>query len=317
MGQSRVSVLMCTFNGEKYISSQIESILCQTYPIYELLIQDDLSEDSTKDIILKYAEEYPNIHYMANSHRLGPHANFLDILSKASGDYIAISDQDDIWEPCKIERLMNAIEDCSLVFGLSQSFGDGVEHDPEVRIPNVNTLRLMFYPVIPGHSMLFKREIYNLIPLGCSYKIYDLLIALSASINGSIVTVPEILTHHRRHQNAYSYTKPKDYSHTFINITRYTMKGIVGFFRKKERIKNHFSKMNTLLSEFSVSEDNSINGDAFRFTLYMSKCDMISIVRASKICFRWRNCIFYAKTKDNLQLKIRSILWPLLCSEYY
>ena len=63
MSLKRVSVVLCTYNGEKYIREQLESIVSQTYPIHELLIQDDCSTDATPLIIEEYKEKYPFIRY--------------------------------------------------------------------------------------------------------------------------------------------------------------------------------------------------------------------------------------------------------------
>ena len=121
----KISVVMCTYNGEKYIRQQLDSILKQTYPIYEIIINDDISTDGTVDIIKEYMIRYDNIHLFVNSKRLGVHPNFMAALVKASGDYIAISDQDDIWELTKIEKQMACIKGYALCFSLSRSFGDG------------------------------------------------------------------------------------------------------------------------------------------------------------------------------------------------
>lgn len=92
-----VSIVMCTYNGEQFLREQLDSILAQTYPIHELIIQDDCSTDHTADIVREYARQYPFIRFHANISNLGFNRNFQDALSKAEGDYIAIADQDDIW----------------------------------------------------------------------------------------------------------------------------------------------------------------------------------------------------------------------------
>ena len=149
----KISVVMCTYNGEKYIRQQLDSILKQTYPIYEIIINDDISTDGTVDIIKEYMIRYDNIHLFVNSKRLGVHPNFMAALVKASGDYIAISDQDDIWELTKIEKQMACIKGYALCFSLSRSFGDGVEVYAECRVPNTNVFRLLFYPVCGEFSL--------------------------------------------------------------------------------------------------------------------------------------------------------------------
>lgn len=245
----KVSVVMCTYNGEKYIRQQLDSILQQTYPIYEIIINDDLSTDKTVDIIKEYMIRYDNIHLFVNSKRLGVHPNFMVALAKASGDYIAISDQDDIWELAKIEKQMACLKDYALCFSLSRSFGDGVEAYAECRVPNTNVFRLLFYPVIPGHAMLFKRSVLSHIPK-TDYVVYDLLLALAANLYGGIVVCPEILNLHRRHNNAFSYSKPKNYNRSIFNVFNYICSGIIGYFQKRDKIRMHFSVMGNLLSAF-------------------------------------------------------------------
>lgn len=102
-----ISVVMCTYNGDKYLEQQIDSILCQTYPIHELIIQDDCSTDRTVTIIEAYQKRDPRVKLYINEAPLGFNYNFSSAFAKAEGEYIASSDQDDIWRPDKIEILMN------------------------------------------------------------------------------------------------------------------------------------------------------------------------------------------------------------------
>ena len=66
-----VSIVMCTYNGAKYIREQLDSIINQTYPIFEIIIQDDCSTDETVEIIRKYAENHSNVHLFQNEKLLG------------------------------------------------------------------------------------------------------------------------------------------------------------------------------------------------------------------------------------------------------
>lgn len=92
-----ISVVMCTYNGDKYLEQQIDSILCQTYPIHELIIQDDCSTDRTVTIIEAYQKRDPRVKLYINEAPLGFNYNFSSAFAKAEGEYIASSDQDDIW----------------------------------------------------------------------------------------------------------------------------------------------------------------------------------------------------------------------------
>ena len=100
-----VSIAMCTYNGEKWLRAQLDSILSQTYTNLELVIIDDGSRDRTIDIIKEYAAGDPRIKYHVNAETLGYNRNFEKALRLCSSDLIAISDQDDIWQPHKIMSL--------------------------------------------------------------------------------------------------------------------------------------------------------------------------------------------------------------------
>ena len=310
----KVSVVMCTYNGAKFLQEQLDSILNQTYPIFELVIQDDISTDETVDIVKDYQKKYNHIHLYVNKQRLGAHPNFLNALEKVSGDYIAISDQDDIWDLTKIEKQMACMKDCVLSFSLGKSFGDGVVVDPECRVPNVNALRLLFYPVIPGHAMLFQKIVFEKIPEQL-YKqhAYDSLLAFSAVLFGGVAICPEVLNYHRRHVNAFSYSKPKNYNKSFFNVLRYVVDGVWNYFSKREKIQSHFFSMYNLIMLFNPDKSDELE-DAILFSKNMSRG---SLLKASLICYRRRNDIFYAKSEDNILLKFRALLFPLLCSDYY
>ena len=98
---------MCTYNGEKYIKEQLESILNQTIAIDEIIICDDGSNDKTIQIIEEIQLEYPNkISLYKNQVNLGSNKNFEKAITICSGDYIFLSDQDDIWKNNKVEKII-------------------------------------------------------------------------------------------------------------------------------------------------------------------------------------------------------------------
>ena len=104
-----VAVVMCTYNGEKFLREQLDSILRQTYPISEIIVQDDCSTDSTVAILRSYAARDGRVRVIVNEHNLGFNRNFRSAVMKATADFVAISDQDDVWMPDKVERQVEAI----------------------------------------------------------------------------------------------------------------------------------------------------------------------------------------------------------------
>ena len=100
----RVAVIMSTFNGERYVKEQIESILSQCNVEVELYVRDDGSSDNTLNILKEYESTYDNIHLDIGSN-IGFRQSFISELIKHSGfDYYAFSDQDDYWEKDKLSH---------------------------------------------------------------------------------------------------------------------------------------------------------------------------------------------------------------------
>ncbi|HKO77023.1 MAG TPA: glycosyltransferase family 2 protein [Flavobacterium sp.] len=103
----KTSVAMCTYNGEKHIKKQLDSILNQSLAIDEIIICDDGSNDKTIEIIIQFQLEHPNkISLHRNPINLKSNKNFEKAISLCSGDYIFLSDQDDIWKKNKVEKII-------------------------------------------------------------------------------------------------------------------------------------------------------------------------------------------------------------------
>ena len=109
-----VSVVMATYNGEKYIEEQLKSIIEQSYPVTEIIIQDDISQDKTKEIINSFIQSRgveDMIRFYENEHNLGYASNFVTALMKATGDYVLFCDQDDIWLPDRVEKMVRVLSE--------------------------------------------------------------------------------------------------------------------------------------------------------------------------------------------------------------
>ena len=104
---TNISVALAAYNGEKYIEKQIYSILSQSLEVNEIVIVDDNSSDNTFDILKSLSFEYPKIKLIKNPTNLGPKASFKLAIKNSTNDYIILSDQDDIWDFCKVELNFN------------------------------------------------------------------------------------------------------------------------------------------------------------------------------------------------------------------
>ena len=106
----RISIAMATYNGERYLEDQLDSILRQTLQPYELVVSDDGSRDRTIDVVERFAQRAPfPVRVYRNEVNLGFGGNFFRAASECRGDWISFSDQDDLWLPTKLSDCAEAI----------------------------------------------------------------------------------------------------------------------------------------------------------------------------------------------------------------
>lgn len=129
----KISVALCTYNGEKFIQKQLDSILNQeNYIVDEIIICDDQSNDSTIEIINKYIEDYPKIiKLFQNEINLGSTKNFEKAIKICQGNYIFLSDQDDIWDKNKVNETIEVFNENSGCQGVFTN-ADLINEDDEM-----------------------------------------------------------------------------------------------------------------------------------------------------------------------------------------
>lgn len=105
-----VNILLSTYNGERYLRPQLDSLIAQDYPHVHIRVRDDGSTDRTIQILQEYVRTYPNL-ILTVGPNLGPAASFFALLEEADPDctYFAFCDQDDVWLPDKVSRAVTAI----------------------------------------------------------------------------------------------------------------------------------------------------------------------------------------------------------------
>src|SRR5687767_2208480 len=101
-----VSVIMCTYQGAAYLTEQLQSLEQQTYSSLEIICSDNISTDGTADILKEWCDNSSNRTFISFVER-GLNKNFFQALNYATGDYVIFCDQDDIWLPEKIEKLVS------------------------------------------------------------------------------------------------------------------------------------------------------------------------------------------------------------------
>jgi glycosyltransferase involved in cell wall biosynthesis len=213
-----VSVVMSTYNGSLFVAEQIESIINQTYSNLEIILADDASTDNTFDILKSYAKKDKRIIAYQRKENVMYNINFSEACAKSAGAYIAISDQDDVWELDKIEKQLKKIKEDPnniLVHCISARFEE--RSQPHLRsINKMNFFRgndiKSFYLAnyVLGHAMMFRKSLLDKALPFPPNVYYDWWLAAYACTLGNIEFVNEILVWHRMHQtNATGAAKPK------------------------------------------------------------------------------------------------------------
>jgi glycosyltransferase involved in cell wall biosynthesis len=217
-----VSIVMCTYNGTRFLTEQWESIKQQTYSRLEIIITDDCSIDDTWTLLEKISKEDGRVRIFQNAINKGFNENFSAACKMATGDFIAIADQDDIWAENKIELLLQKLlqnKNCVLSYCTSAQFTDGQAHKSKGTAYYLDNDVYPFFlrNYISGHAMLFRRELLVLALPFPKQTYYDWWLAVVACCNGGLCNVPDTLIYHRRHAyNATTINKAEERFYTQI-----------------------------------------------------------------------------------------------------
>ena len=202
-----ISLAMPTYNGEKYLREQLDSIYSQTMVPDEVVVVDDCSKDGTIEILKEYHQRY-GLKYYQNEHNLGYNKNFEKAISLCSGDYIALSDQDDYWFPEKIAVSFQHIskyptDEPSLVSSFSINSDEnlkpypGIYHDSQGGDWRLNLTRYNSQ----GCTLMMNRALVERILPIPDEIIYDAYIGLTAALTGNRYYINQDLMYYRLYGN--------------------------------------------------------------------------------------------------------------------
>jgi len=202
-----ISVALTTYNGEKFLREQLDSIYAQSYKNIEVIVCDDCSSDSTVGILEEYRSKF-GLKYYINEKNLGFVKNFEKAISLCTGDFIALSDQDDIWVVAKLETLINQIGESDLIFADAVMIDD----DEEIITDSFMKANLLYYSksdqferllyrnFVQGASMLFRTELRErILPFPEEIPYHDWWIALTAASGSEIKYEEKALIKYRIH----------------------------------------------------------------------------------------------------------------------
>ena len=203
-----VSIALCTYNGAGYLKEQLDTLIAQTYPDLEIVAVDDCSKDDTAAILHDYAARHPRLKVHFNTDNLGYTKNFEKAISLCTGDYIALCDQDDIWDKNKISVMVELIGDSILAYHDSE-FVDEQGKPLNKKASDVqncysgNDCRyFLFGNCVLGHATIFKKELLKFTGAFNDTIIHDRWLAYVAANNGGIAFINQALVKYRQHFNA-------------------------------------------------------------------------------------------------------------------
>jgi glycosyltransferase involved in cell wall biosynthesis len=212
-----ISIALATYNGERFLAQQLESLARQTARPSELVVSDDASSDDTRHIVLDFAKRAPfPVHLHQNERRLGYRDNFMRAVEFCTSDLIAFCDQDDVWEPHKLATVGRAFDapDVYLAFhNATVIAGDGKANG---RLYKARTGIVVSAPLsrnpwitIPGFTQIFRRTLTRFTFLHArSIDVdwpgetlpHDRWFFFLASVLGHIAFFGEPLAHYRQHE---------------------------------------------------------------------------------------------------------------------
>jgi glycosyltransferase involved in cell wall biosynthesis len=217
MSRLKASVVLATCNGGKFLREQLDSIASQSRLPDEIVITDDDSTDDTLDVARQFAKDAPvPVNVFANPARLGFNGNFERAASLATGEVILFCDQDDVWLPAHVERLVAPFEaDPATALVVSNSTYVDINLNPTgatlwsaARFGAAACRRASTgwqfpgwarHRAIAGHGMAFRAKLRAVVlPFGHNW-IYDQWVGLVATACGSLRIERESFTLHRQH----------------------------------------------------------------------------------------------------------------------
>jgi glycosyltransferase involved in cell wall biosynthesis len=210
---TKISVCMAAYNGEKYVEQQLRSILPQLGLRDEIIIVDDKSTDQTADIVLSIADS--RIHLIRHDKNLGVITTFEDAIRNATGDVIFLADDDDIWAPDKVTKVLNIFRQDDSIQVISTGVSV-IDQDGNYSADPIYLKRRRFRPGFwanilinhyQGSAMAFRSSLLTAIlplPKDLGF-LHDVWIGTrNALVGGKSAYIDEPLLLYRRHHNNYS-----------------------------------------------------------------------------------------------------------------
>lgn len=213
-----IDIILATYNGEKYLNQQIDSIINQTTQNWQILIRDDGSTDNTLNILNTYIAKYPDKIKLIKDENgnLGPAHNFEALLNSSKSQYIMFCDQDDFWLPNKIEITIKAMQDAEQSYSdlpilvhtdliladetlkpVFKSFWEVLKVSPE---KDFALDKLIYRNTITGSAIMINKKAKDLVlPFPPQVRLHDWWMAVNIAKKGKIINIPVATVLYRQH----------------------------------------------------------------------------------------------------------------------
>lgn len=295
----KVAIVMATYNGERFLREQMDSILQQTYSNIEVIVVDDCSKDGTVALLDDYAKKFNNIKLFKNEANIGYIKNFEKAVALADAEYIALSDQDDIWHPEKIAVLMDNIHDAAMVYCDSELIDDqGNSMNKKMTdLKNLDTytdcLSFLIGNGVFGHAQLMRKSLAVKampFPEDCPH---DWIIPFLAAFDGTVKFVNAPLVKYRQHANNISgLVKTKDRK----EIKKTRRQNIEWIRRRMQALADVARKHNSPFKEVITSLADcytgfSLTNNVKRMWLFFKYRNSITAFKKRNSFRRWVFCL--------------------------
>lgn len=169
-----IDILLATYNAEKHLADQLDSLFNQSHAGWRLIVRDDGSTDATGKILADYQRRHPDAVVIIEDRlgNLGACGNFARLLEMADADYVMCCDQDDVWMPDKIERTFRRMEALETTHGSSTPclvYTDLQVVDDHLKVLSNSFYRMQAYD--PGRGFDFSRLLVGNVMVGCTVMI--------------------------------------------------------------------------------------------------------------------------------------------------
>lgn len=293
---AETDILLSTYNGERFIAAQIESILAQTNATWRLLIRDDSSKDGTKALCLAYAANHPGrIVVLEDSlGNVGAVNSFGELLARSSAPYAMFCDQDDVWLPDKVAVQLQAIKALESTHGVELPlavFSDARVVDTEMRPLSDSLLRyinrdgdrgralnrLCVESNCYGCTMILNRALARRVgrfPAGVIS--HDWWCALVAAALGTLEFLDRATLQHRRHRSNLSPTKKNSWGR---------------YLRERPSLESHRKWINRVLEQcevFTRTYPGEMNAGAQRLFSSLAQVRRSGWLRRRYVLLRYR-----------------------------